>query len=220
MKVVNIADVVHPISLYIYDAPGDLADIKEDAVIFPTIDIIFIVVDGDNEEHCNSKVIGTYNKYATENLAKYSQRAAQMLALQGAEHSPRKAPNQPSPKRNKLDNEDNEQFLQQEELARKKRELDDSQLTPLHYLSSNVPGIPDFTMMYPKCVYIFTHKDKIESKGIANVESTHLQRLKMMRDGIITKSTYVVSCKAYSDIHLVFKKEIQLKLQADALYKT
>ena len=216
MKLVNIQDAKHPVSLYIYDTPGDQDKIKEDAAIFPTIDLIFVVLDGDNDEHMTPKLIGSYNSYLTKMLARYCPKAVGMLNQNNAEN---REISFPAPRR-----EEPVEVIKKEEpeRLRKKREVDDSLLTPLHYISSGVgaPGKDGGESEYPKIVYVLTHRDKIEGKGIANVESTNNHTLKLIKSGIITKNTYLVSCKIFTDVHLIFKKEIQLKLRASNLYKT
>ncbi len=225
VKMVNIKDVKHPVSLYIYDTPGDLDQIKEDAVIFPNVDIIFVVVDGDNEEQTLPKVIGGYNAYLSRNLAKYCPKAAAIVpsSVPGAI-----SPSSPLSKRHKeasksAEKKEDESKLNLEAapIRGDARDEDDSLVTPLHYVTAGAgasskeeePG------QYPKCVYVFTHRDKVEAKGVANSEAAHNQRMKLMRASIITKNTYPVSCRLYSDIHLMFKRELELKLKSDQLYK-
>lgn len=68
-------------------------------------------------------------------------------------------------------------------------------------------------------VYVFTHRDQIRTKGVENEELLGLHTAKLIDAGIITRNVYVVSSKIFSDVHVMFKKEIQYKLTAGGMYK-
>lgn len=210
MKIINIQDVKHPISLYTYDTPGDVENIKEDAVIFPEVDIIFMVFNGDYEEQLAPKSIGVYNQYVTKMLAKNCPKALSMVPHVGNSEVPAENDaSQVSPQGKALGEASKKNKIDQ---------LDDSLLTPLHYLHS-MTGQEEEKDEYPKVVYVFTHRDKIDAKGTAYDELMHKKRLQLLKLGLITKSLYVVSSKIVSDIHILFKREIQLKLKSCQLFK-
>ena len=209
MKIVNIQDAKHPASLYIYDSPGAITDIKEEAAVFPTVDIVLIVLNGDDDDQCSPRVVSQYSSYVSSCLAKYATLAAKQAAAsdikQEVSGSPiEKKPDMPSP-------------LEEAAELNKKKNLDESSSAILHQLK--VALDKDGTK-YPKVIYVFTHRDTIEAKGLANIEAANAHREKLIKEGMITKNVYVVSCKTCTDIHLLFKNEIQLKFLADALYRT
>ena len=221
IKIVNVQDTKHPVSLYIYDAPGDVEQIKEEAVVFSEVDLIFIVLDADNDEHVTPQLIGKYNSYVSRCLAKHCPKVAGAISSFGDAAQLAAVDYSITPlaaARKKMTN--NMDGLRIE--ARKKKGNEDELLTPLHYLTSlngEVEKGKSNDTEYPKIVYVFTHRDKIEVKGTANEELMNMHIMKLINAGLITKNAYVVSSKIFSDIHLMFKKELQLKMTASHLYK-
>ena len=123
MKLVHVQDVKHPISLYLYDTPGNISDIKETAAMFPNIDIVFLVFNGDiildkdfqSDERVN--IIQEYKKYATDNLKRYRKMPSQIQENQLIGTDTKKVI--PSPPPNDIE-------------ERKGDDLDESAMTPLH----------------------------------------------------------------------------------------
>ena len=207
MKLVSIKNVKHPVSLYIYDTPGDLREIRETAVIFPIVDIIFIVLNGDEmldenyEEKKGDEVIKTYRDYALKNLEKYQKKRAK-------ETKAEEVPDQGLIP------------LTSVKVSPSKLGSDESIITPLHGGSKKNPPAVDEVEKYPKIMYVFTHRDKIDSKGSHHKEVVNKNIEKLMRKGTITRNYALVSSKVHTDVHLVFKNEILLKLNTDMLYMT
>jgi hypothetical protein len=220
MKMINVQDVKHPISLYLYDTPGDLDKIKEDAVVFPEIDILMVIIDGDNDDHLSPAAIGLYNTYISKNLAKYCPKAASILRGRGDASPLDNAVTPISVSKQRMLGQ-YEKVVIEEPREEKKEEADESMLTPLHYLHNLGAGTKAEELSeYPKVVYVFTHRDKIDAKGTAYDELMHNHRTKLISSGVITKNLYLVSSRIYTDVHLMFKKEIQFKLRASQLFKT
>ena len=220
MKMISVQDVKHPISLYLYDSPGELDKIKEDAVLFPDVEIIMIVLNGDNDDHLTPQAIGAYNSYVSKNLAKYCPKAASIIRGKGEDQQLDNAVTPISVAKHRLLGQD-EKVVIEEPKEEKKGGMDDSLVTPLHYLNTAGAGTKaeEFTE-YPKVVYVFTHRDKIDAKGTAYDELMHAHRTKLIKSGLVTKNLYLVSSRIYTDVHLMFKKEIQFKLRACSLFKT
>lgn len=213
MKLVHVQDVKHPISLYLYDTPGNISDIKETAAMFPNIDIVFLVFNGDiildkdfqSDERVN--IIQEYKKYATDNLKRYRKMPSQIQENQLIGTDTKKVI--PSPPPNDIE-------------ERKGNDLDESAMTPLHSNGKPKQGseINEEIEKYPKFTYIFTHKDKIKSKGIYYEGESNRIIEDMIKNGIISKSNDIISSKSHTDVHVLFKNEIQLKARADVLFKT
>eukprot|EP00826_Nyctotherus_ovalis_P022831 TRINITY_DN1762_c0_g1_i25.p3 TRINITY_DN1762_c0_g1~~TRINITY_DN1762_c0_g1_i25.p3 ORF type:complete len:110 (-),score=33.54 TRINITY_DN1762_c0_g1_i25:73-402(-) len=109
--------------------------------------------------------------------------------------------------------------MQMRSVAPGRLELDESAITPLHQ-SAKPPSTDEEVEEYPKIVYLFTHRDKIDAKGARNKEVVNKNIEKLIRYGIISKNNTIISSKIHTDIHFLFKNEIQLKLNTDMLYMT
>jgi len=207
MKLVSIKNVKHPVSLYIYDTPGDLREIRETAVIFPIVDIVFIVFNGDEmldenyEEEKRNEVIKTYKDYALKNLEEYQRERVKEIK---AEEVP----------------DQGLVLLNSAKVSLSKLHPDESIIAPLHDGSKKNSPAVDEVEKYPKIMYVFTHRDKIDSKGSYHKEVVNKNIEKLMRKGTITRNYTLVSSKVHTDVHFVFKNEILLKLNTDMLYMT
>ncbi len=206
VKVASIYESKHPISLYIYDTPGELELIKQEAVIFPTVDLILVILNGDQDEHLDPEMIGKYNHFIAQNLAKYT---GKVTSLAGNDHfhvnnndhlctmTPLAAAREKAAKGERVSHKNN----------------DESVFTPLHYMTTlnndfGNQNAKNCIEESPRIVYVFTNRDKVEEKGIVNVELVAKQREKLVKAGVVTKNMYIVSSKIYSDVHVMFKNEL------------
>lgn len=214
MKLVNIQNVKHPVSLYIYDTPGNLHDVRETAVIFPAVDIVFIVLNGDEildenfDESQRIETIELYRDYAIKNIEKYQGKKLKVV-------KPMEVPIEAVDPGLIPLNSAHEPLV-----AASRLDLDESAITPLHQQKKSQSEAGEEKEEYPKIVYVFTHRDKIDVKGVRNKEVVNKNIEKLMRGGVISKDYVLVSSKIHTDIHFAFKNEIQLKLNTDMLYMT
>lgn len=128
MKLIGLRDTKHPVSLRIYDTPGELRKIKEESVLFAAADLILIVLNADNDEHLAPGLVSVYNAYVASMLAKHCQCSTGMVAAPEGRNEETVTPLAV--------------FRQKARIGGhrpQKSEADESLLTPLRYLGEKSP---------------------------------------------------------------------------------